>query len=88
MLAFMATQQRAATLRLNSETVRAAMRSHGITSQEQLADEIGVGRATVVRAMNGRAAPGGALLAGLALRLGLSLDDLAEVVKPRRRRAA
>jgi|GEM_PF-1270924 len=86
MLGPMTTHQRAATLRLNVETVRGAMRSHGITSQEQLADEIGVGRATVVRAMTRRSAPGDALLAGLAVRLGLSLDDLAQVVAPRKRR--
>lgn len=82
----MTTHQRAATLRLNVDVVKSAMRSHGITSQEQLADEVNVGRATVVRAMTRRAAPGDALLAGLALRLGLTLNDLCEVVTPPRRR--
>lgn len=84
----MTTLRRAASLRLNADAVRAAMASHGITSQEQLAEETGVGRATVVRAMSGRQPPGDALLAGLRLRLGLSLDDLAEVIPPPRRKAA
>lgn len=69
-------------LRLNTETVRVAMRSHGIASQQQLAEELGIGRATVVRAMTGRSAPGDVLLAGLAVRLGLSLNELATVVRP------
>jgi len=61
------------------------MAAHGITSQDQLAEEITVGRATVVRAMSGRYPPGDGLLAGLSLRLGLSLDELCVVVNPRKR---
>lgn len=83
----MAPLTRPATLRLNADVVRNRMRSLGITSQERLADEISVGRATVVRAMSGRTAPGDALLAGLALRLGVSLNELAVVVDPEARTA-
>lgn len=64
------------------------MRSHAIPSQERLAEEIGVGRATVVRAMSGRTSPSGAVLAGLRLRLGLSLDELAEAVPPGKRKTS
>ncbi|MBO9556728.1 helix-turn-helix transcriptional regulator [Cellulomonas sp.] len=72
-----------ATLRLRTDVLRAAMASHGVRTQEQLAQEIGVGRATVVRGFSGRKAPGDALIAGLRLRLGLSLDDFVEVVPAR-----
>lgn len=61
------------------------MVEHGITSREQLAQEIGVGRATVVRAFSRRSAPGEALLAGLRLRLGIPLDQIVDVVPARRR---
>lgn len=84
----MTAQQRPASLRLNSEVIREAMRSQGIPSQERLAEEIGVGRATVVRALSGRTSPSGTVLAGLRLRLDLSLDELAEAVPPPARKSA
>ncbi len=56
------------------------MARRGLRTQEQLAQEIGVGRATVVRAFSGRTPPGDAVIAGLRLRLGLSLDQIVEVV--------
>lgn len=74
---------RPATLRLRAEVIRTAMASHGISSQEQLAEEIGVGRATVVRAFAGDA-PGSALIAGIRLRLGLDLNDFLEVIPARK----
>lgn len=64
------------------------MTAHGIATQAQLAAELGLGRATVVRAMSRRTAPGEALMAGLSIRLGMRLDELAEVVPPARRQAA
>jgi transcriptional regulator with XRE-family HTH domain len=76
-----------ATLRLRIDVLRAAMASHGVKSQDQLAREINVGRATVVRAFSGRTAPGDALIAGLRLRLGLSLDEFVEVIPATRKTA-
>jgi len=74
---------RRSTLRLRNDLVRAAMTSHGIGSKEQLAEELGVGRATVMRAFAG-GTPGPALIAGIRLRLGLDLDDFLEVIPDRK----
>lgn len=60
------------------------MAARGITSQEQLAEVLGIGRATVIRAFAGTHSPGGSLIAGLQLRLGLPLDLIVEAVPAKR----
>ena len=67
------------TLRLRTDAIKGAMAVHGITSQEELANILGVGRATVIRAFSG-GRPGDALIAGLRLRLNLPLDLIVEAV--------
>lgn len=77
----MTPTRQAATLRLRVDAVRGAMAAHGITSQEQLAEVLGVSRDTVKRAFSGRFAPGDALIAGLRLRLRLPFDLIVEATE-------
>lgn len=81
------SNQPPAELRLRVDAVRGGMATAGISSIDELATVIGVGRATAFRMMSGKQEPSGAFLAGLRSRLGLPFDLAVEVIDPIGRKA-
>ncbi|QDH85074.1 helix-turn-helix DNA-binding domain protein [Gordonia phage Dardanus] len=66
-----------ATLRIDYDEVRKAMKRNGIRSVQTLADDwIGVSLSTLNRQLCGREAPTHAVIAGLVSRLGIRYDRL------------
>jgi len=76
-----------AELRLNTDVVRAGMDAKGLTSLDQLADLIGLSRATVVRVMGGHLSPSPAFIAGLRIRLDIPFELALKAIEPARLKA-
>lgn len=62
------------TPKLRSEPIRGAMASRGLTSYDELADLLGLSRATVIRIMSGKQRPSQPFSSGVHVRLRLPYD--------------
>jgi transcriptional regulator with XRE-family HTH domain len=62
------------TPKLKSEPIRGAMASSGLTSYDELAELLGLSRATVIRIMTGKQRPSQPFSSGVHVRLRLPYD--------------